>query len=50
MARNVKEIKGSGVISGKGTKSATKKTSKTSKKIAVKADAVADVSVEKAMK
>ena len=50
MARNVKAIKGSGVISGKGAKSATKKTSKTSKKIAVKADTVADVSVEKAMK
>ena len=50
MARNVKAIKGSGVISGKGAKSATKKTSKTSKKIAVKADTAADVSVEKAMK
>ena len=50
MARNVKAVKGSGVISGKGAKSATKKTSKTSKKIAVKADTVADVSVEKAMK
>ena len=47
MARNVKAVKGSGVISGKGAKSATKKTSK---KIAVKADTVADVSVEKAMK
>ena len=50
MARNVKAVQGSGVISGKGAKSVTKKTSKTSKKIAVKADTVADVSVEKAMK
>ena len=50
MARNVKAVKGSGVISGKEAKSATKKTSKTSKKIAVKTDTVADVSVEKAMK
>ena len=50
MARNVKAVQGTGVISGKGAKSATKKTSKTSKKIAVKADTVADVSVEKAMK